>query len=131
MRTSVSTAESSMPRNTVDSVRPKALKAGAASQSQSIALTEVVKDALLRHYGSLKSAALSMTPPMDQGQMTRELQTGSFNLEKLQRLDLDGQAFIAEALYEARGSADPKAKALRAIREARRQLDELAEAIAS
>lgn len=118
-----------MPVKTLDDVRTRQLRAGEVSQSESIRLTEVVKGALERHYGSLKCAALTMKPPMDQGQLSRELQSGRFNLEKLERLDAEGQAFIATAMHEALGASDPKAAARRILRDVRRQLDELAEKV--
>ncbi len=68
-----------------------------------------------------------MTPPMDQGQLTRELQTGDFKFEKLDRLDDAGKAYVADALHRACGDVDPKAEARRLIREARQRLDELLE----
>lgn len=116
----------STPLNSLDGVRPKAAKAGLERQSVSIALSSVVKDALIRHYGSLKSAAITLQ--MDQGQLTRELQTGDFKLKKLDRDD-EAKAFIARALHEAFGDADPKAQARRAIREVRARLDELQELV--
>ena len=119
----------SSPVKSIDDVRPRQAKATLGSQSKSIRLTAIVKDALQLHYGSLKAAALSMTPHMDQGQLTRELQTGDFKLEKLDRLDETGKAFISKALHEAYGNPDPKAIARRLIREARARLDELAEVV--
>jgi hypothetical protein len=104
---------------------------GAVSQSPSIRLTDVVKDALEDHYGTLKAAALSMTPPMDLGQLSRELKSGDFKIEKLERLDAAGKASVSRALYEANGSVDPRAEARRLIREARARLDALDEVIAS
>lgn len=124
----VARAEHGRPVNTLDSVRPRQAKASLDGQSPSIALTSVVRDALQRHYGSLKAAAISLR--MDQGQLTRELQTGDFKLEKLERADDDAKAFIAKALHEACGDNDPRAQARRLIREARARLDELAEVVA-
>lgn len=127
MSHSLRQAASSTLLNSLDDVRPQMAKADVDRQSLSIATGAVVKDALTRHYGSLKAAAISLR--MDQGQLTRELQSGDF---KVKRLDEDGEAkaFVSEALHEAFGQTDPKAKALRLIREARQRLDELSEAIA-
>lgn len=140
MPTTVPQPRSSTPRNSIDAVRPRAAKATLPGQPQSTAnpdgqpssvrLTAIVKNALQRHYGTLKGAAYSMAPPMDPAQLTRELQTGDFKLEKLERLDADGQAFVAATLHEAFGDVDPKTQARRLIREARARLDELAEVVA-
>jgi hypothetical protein len=116
--------------NRVDAIERHQPAVDAACQAQSIALTAVVKDALLRHYGSFKAAAISMGE-MDQGQLTRDLDTGKFKLERLELCDDQAKAFISAALYEAFGNADPKARVLRLIREGRRILDELSEVIAS
>ena len=130
MRSSVAEREQSTPVKTLDDVRTRQLRAGELSQSPSIRLTDVVKGALEQHYGSLKCAALSMKPHMDLGQLSRELKTGDFKLEKLERLDVDGRAHIARALHEALGNTDPKAEARRLIRETRQRLDALAEVVA-
>ena len=117
-----------MPVSSLDCVQTKQAKATLDSQPPSVQVTAVVKDALLRHYGSLKSAAISLR--VDEGQMSRELRTGRFKLEKLDRADADAKAFIANALHEAYGDTDPKAQARRLIREARQRLDELADVVA-
>ena len=127
---SVERAARSTPVKTIDDVRTRQLQYGEVSQSSSIRLTDVVKGALEQHYGSLKCAALSMKPPMDLGQLSRELKTGDFKFEKLERLDAEGQAFIVKALHDATGDGDPKVQARRLIREARQRLDELAEVVA-
>lgn len=117
----------STKRNSIDDVRPTMAKASLSDQSGSIALTAVVKDALIRHYGSLKAAAITLQ--MDQGQLTRELQSGDFKLKKLDQDD-EAKCFVACALYEAFGSTDPKSQARQLIRDARTRLDALAELIA-
>ena len=100
-----------------------------SSQARSIAMSMVVKDALLRHYGSFKAAAISMGE-MDQGQLTRDLDSGKFKFERLELCDPDAKAFVCRALAEAFSASDPKARIIRLIRESRRLLDELAEAVA-
>jgi hypothetical protein len=87
-------------------------------------LSAVVKDVLIRHYGSLKAAALTFE--MDLGQLSRELQTGDF---KFKRLDAHGdvKVAIARAMYQAFGDDDPKARRRRVIRDLRDRLDELAD----
>jgi hypothetical protein len=129
MARSVAPAESSMRSNSLDTVRTTPLKASLDGQSSSVPTSTIVKDALMRHYGSLKAAALSMTPRMDEGQLSRELKSGDFKLEKLDRLDGSGRAFVAEAMHKACGDVDPKAVARQLIRELRQRLDALAEVV--
>jgi hypothetical protein len=84
----------------------------------------VVKDVLIRHFGSLKAAAISME--MDQGQLSRDLQTGDFKFKKLEGFDAV-KMLIARAMYQAFGEDDPKARRRRVIRDLRDRLDELAD----
>lgn len=112
--------------NSLDSVRPSPAKAGLRRQASSIALIALVREALIRHYGSLKAAAISLS--MDPGQLTRELQTGDFKFEKLERADDEAKAFLAQAMQEVY-VFDPRSQALRMLREARRAIDEAMEHI--
>lgn len=115
-----------MALNSIDDGGHALARGAAVSQSKSITLTAVVKDALIRHYGSLKCAAISLA--IDQGQLTRDLQTGDFKFNKLERDDA-AKAFVAHALADAYGR-DPHAEMRRLIREVRSRIDELAERIA-
>ncbi len=113
----------------LDDVEPPPASHVSGSSVQSIRVSAVVKDALLRHYGSFKAAAITMGD-MDQGQLARDLDSGKFKFERLELCDDAAKAFIATALYEAFADANPKARMLRLIRNARRAIDELAEAVA-
>jgi hypothetical protein len=113
----------------VDEVQPPTAPADSVSSVQSIRMTAVVKDALLRHYGSFKAAAITMGE-MDQGQLARDLDSGKFKFERLELCDAVAKGFIAAALYEAFGHVDPKERVRRLIRNAHRAIDELAEAVA-
>jgi hypothetical protein len=119
------TAES-MRINNVEIPRPKAAKVEPADQRLSITFAAVVKDALIGHYGSLKAAAITLG--IDLGQLSRELQSGDFKLKQLDK-DPEARRDVADALHEAFRDDDPKAKARRLIRAARRSLDDLAEAL--
>jgi hypothetical protein len=119
--------ELSMECKSIDDVRPQMAKASLDGQSTSIAMGAVVKDALLRHYGSLKAAAITLR--IDQGQLTRELQSGDFKVRQLDK-DPDAKAFVSEALHEAYGTCDPLTQARRKLREARQRIDEAMEVIA-
>ncbi len=102
------------------------VKVGPVAQPLSIASGEVAKAALVDYYGSLKCAALSLR--YDLGQLSHDLKTGDF---KLKRLDLDPEArrHVVSALYEAVRDDDPRLKRQRALRNARRALDDLADAL--
>jgi hypothetical protein len=116
-------------RTHIDRGEPAAAAAGYGGQARSIAMSMVVKDALLRHYGSFKAAAISMGE-MDQGQLTRDLDSGKFKFERLELCDVAAKAYVCRALAEAFGNTDPKARVQRLLRELHRALDELAEAVA-
>ena len=118
-----------MAVNRTDGPEPRPTSAGYAGQPQSIAMSMVVKDALLRHYGSFKAAAYYMGE-MDQGQLCRDLDSGKFKFERLELCDLAGKASVTRALHEHFSNADPKARRDRLIRNVRRALDELAEDVA-
>jgi len=102
---------------------------GYGGQPQSNAMTMIVKDALLRHYGSFKAAAYHMGQ-MDQGQLTRDLDSGKFKFERLELCDLAAKAAVCRALAEHFGHTDPKARIQRLLRELRRAVEEVAEAVA-
>ena len=104
----------------VNTVEPRMAKAQLPSQARSIG--SVLKDALQRHYGSLKAAAITLE--MDQGQLTRELQTGAFKVRRLDR-DQEARVFVLQVLHEEFGADNPQARTRRLIREARHLLDEL------
>jgi len=128
MPTTVPSHARSMERNSIDRVRPQMARAGLAVNASQLALTAIVKDALLRHYGTLKAAAISMGE-MDQGQLTRELDNGKLNLARLELLDEEGKAAMTNALNAVFGGVDPEAHRRRCLRNVRRALDELEEAI--
>ena len=113
----------------VNSVESRSTTGGYGGQAPSIAMSLIVKDALLRHYGEFKIAAAAMGD-MDPGQLTRDLDSGKFKFERLELCDLQARASVCRALYEAFGNADPKARRDRLIRNVRRALDELAEDVA-
>ena len=115
-----------MALNTVDRDRPAPASSAAPCQPSSIALTAVVKDALIRHYGSLKAAAITLG--YDQGQLTRDLQSGDFKLRRLE-VDQEAKAVVARAMAAAY-TVDPQAEKRRLLREAQHKLVELAELIA-
>lgn len=118
------------PRSTaIDAAEQRAAVPGFGGQVQSIAMTMIVKDALLRHYGSFKAAAYYMGE-MDQGQLTRDLDSGKFKFERLELCDLAAKAAVCKALNEHFGNTDPKARLRRLIRAVRHAVDELEEAVA-
>ena len=132
MSATVPTPHGSVEVPSLDVGRRRMVKAGEPVQSSPAARlvwSAVIKDALDRHYGSLKAAAFAMGE-YDPSQLTRDLDTGKFKQERLELCDGDAQAAIARALHAEFGNADPKARVLRLIRRIRRDLDDLAEACA-
>lgn len=79
-------------------------------------LTGLVRDGLIRACGSLKAAAITMG--IDQGQLTRDLQSGAFKFERLDRLADSEKAIVIERLHDEFASLlNPKAQMLRALDE--------------
>lgn len=123
MRTSVQQSLPPMELNVLNSVQLQPAKASLASQCRSIGMAAVVKDALLRRYGSLKAAAIELT--IDQGQLTRNLEAGTFRLGRLDALDEAAKALIGNALAAAFGRPhDPIAIARQLLHEAKQRIDE-------
>lgn len=120
-----------MEVNTLDAIELRPAKAGLGSQDRSIALCSVVRDTLIRHCGSLKAAAISMGQ-MDQGQLTRDLDSGKFKLERLEMLDDAAHFYTAlgKELLERYGPlSTPKARGLQKVREIQAACAELIQAI--
>lgn len=117
----------SPPVPSLDVGRPRMAKAVQRGPSPRLLWSAVLKDALDRHYGSLKAAAYAMGE-YDPSQLTRDLDTGKFRSERLELCDEPAQAAIARALYQAFGEFDPAARRRQALRNVRRALDELEEA---
>lgn len=129
MARSVQTPLPPMEVKRPDAAEPRSTTDGYGGQPRSIAMSMIVKDALLRHYGSFKAAAYEMGE-MDQGQLCRDLDTGKFKFERLELCDLAAKASVVRALAEAFGNVDPRARRNRLIRNVRRAVDELAEDVA-
>lgn len=105
----------------LDSVRPAMARADLSPLGLS------VRDGLIRACGSLKAAAITMQ--MDQGQLTRDLQTGAFKIERLTRLSPTERAIVIDTLHQdTTPLSTPKAR-LREIHRQRKQLDDEADQI--
>lgn len=100
-------------------------KAVLSGPSAGRAWSAATKDALIRYFGSLKSAAITMGN-YDASQLTRDLDSGKFKSERLDLCDDAAKAFISTAVAETLAARDPKARVRSLIREGRRILDELA-----
>lgn len=116
-------ADSSVPVRTLDNIRPSQAKAGLhpthesdlVRSSDGLGLGDVIVDAVLKHYGSVKAAAISLR--VDPSLMQREFDAGKF--ARLNDADAAAKAAIADALYQTFGRLeDPKARAVRRMREA-------------
>lgn len=112
------------PVRSLDQIRPTQIR-----QSDGRTVGQVVKDAVVKHYGSVKAAAYALgegaqLPHLDESLMMRELEAG-----KLGRLEADPaiKPVVAAALQKAFGADDPKTRALSLIQQGRAVLDELAQ----
>lgn len=114
---------SDLVRN-LDNIRPSSAKAMLASD-RSVLFTAVVVGAVLKHYGSVKAAAISLR--VDPSLMQREFAKGQF--ARLDGADDEAKAFISAALRAAFGTSDPKARRQRLVRDLRHIADELSEVI--
>jgi hypothetical protein len=91
-------------------------KADVRSQSQSIAMTGIVRDALVRHFGSLKAAALEME--IDQAQLHRQLESGTLNVARLAKCgDAFAGKFAALLAEHAAAVVNPKVRGFQLLRE--------------
>ena len=121
---SVPNAARSAEVNPLDGVRPRMAKADLDGQSLSREMTSIVRDALVRHFGSLKAAAIDMQ--IDPGQLTRELDGGKLNLARLAKC---GAAFLlkfGELMVEhAQPLSTPKARGMQMVREIETKCQEL------
>lgn len=117
---------------THDFPRPRPAKADlrqsdATTVSDRIGLTfgDVVKTAVVKHFGSVKAAAISL------GNVDPSLMMREFDAGKLARLeeDVTAKACVARALHEEFAGDDPKQRVRRILRDARAKLDELEDAV--
>ncbi len=92
-------------------------------------LREVAADTIRIVSGNARAAAIDMQ--IHEGHLSRSLKDGTLRLEQLETLGPAFAAKFGQELVERFGPlVDPKARVLRLIRESRRLLDELAEAVA-
>jgi hypothetical protein len=117
------------PVRTLDLGRPVMAQAVLRGPLAGRAWSAAIKHALIRHYGSLKAAAFALGQ-IDPSQLSRDLDDGKFKLERLDCCDETAQAAISAIVADALAARDPKARVRWLIRESRRLLDELAEAVA-
>lgn len=88
------------------------------------ALCGVVRDALVRHFGSLKAAAIEME--MDQGQLTRELETGKLNVARLAKCGAIFMLKFGELMVEhAQPLASPKVRGFQMLSEIEKKCAEI------
>lgn len=132
MGVTMTNAQRSTEVNSLDRMRPQMAKAAIDSQLLSIELGGIVRDALVRHFGSLKAAAIEMG--MDQGQLTRELDAGKLNLARLEKCGAAFMLRFGQLMVEhAQPLSSPKARAKELIRQRQRidaEFEQLLEHIA-
>ncbi len=117
MSNSIAAARQSTPRNELDQIQPVMAKAVNHSQFR---LMPLVRLGLVKACGSLKSAAIDMD--IDQGQLTRELESGKFKFERLERLQPIQQAMVFAVIH---AECVPMATPLSRLREITRQIHQL------
>jgi len=129
MGSKVNAQQLSMPPQPLEHVGPPMTAPPAARPHQSIPMMAVVKDALARHFGSLKAAAIELA--IDQSQLSRDLESGDFKMRRLEASDhahrRRWKRQIALGMYQTFGGDDPQSRRRRVIRSLRQGLDELAE----
>lgn len=133
MANMLTNSDRSDPVRDLDTLRPRPAKAGLhrTDQSEPVGSSDrigpVVAAAVVKHYGSVKAAAISLGN-VDPSLMQREFEAGKFG--RLDCADDAVKAAVAAALTERFGHlSDPKDRARRQIREARRAIDELSDYI--
>lgn len=126
MSDSIAKRVQSAPVKSLDSICLNPAKASLPVNRGQRAMTAVVKDALLRHFGSLKAAAISMSN-MDEGQLSRELESGKFKFERLDVCEDAAKAAVTAALYDAFGQTDPRSQIRRDFADLENRLRELRE----
>lgn len=131
MSSTVGSARQSDLVGSLDTVRPSAARAGLhpthrsdlVRSSDGLGLEDVIQAALLKHYGSVKAAAISLNN-VDPSLMQRELEAGK--IARVNEADAAAKAAIAAAIYRVFGRLeDPKACARRSIRDIEERLGTL------
>lgn len=108
----------------LDHVRPTMAKAVRSSDQ---ALCQVMREAIVDYYGSVQEAAFHLGE-VDPSLMQREFKDGKFKRFD-EHADAAAKAHVGEAVRKAFPPADPRAEAMRLLRELRARIDELAEVI--
>lgn len=104
---------------------------GPAPSSAPRTLSSVVRDALIERFTKLEAAAFAMNE-MDPSQLTRDLKSGKFSMERLDALEPSDRAFVLRRLHdETVGQADPQRYALRLLDEIDQRLREVRQYIAA
>ena len=127
MGSSVSQSRASTRVDVLDSVRPSPAKAALKVNADQSGLTAVVSDTI-RSVTTQKAAAIDME--IDEGQLSRELQTGRLTLARLEKLGPQYAAELGRRLVDAYGSlVSPQAFIREQIREIRRRLDQIEQGV--
>ena len=121
---------------TLDDIRPKPAKAGLdrTTESEAVGSSDdigpVIYAAVIRHFGSVKAAAISLGN-LDPSLMKREFEAG--RVGRLSGDDADRRACrasVSRALFDAFSDDDPASQTRRMLREARQRIDDALERIA-
>lgn len=90
------------------------------TSSRSVPIREQAADAL-RAMGSQKTAALDLK--LSEGRLSSKLKDGSLTIRHLEQFGADYASEFGEALVKKYGRTNPKANAVEALKDARRELD--------
>lgn len=109
----------------LDNIRPTAAKAVLSSDRRSVG--GVFKSAVVKHYGSVKAAAISLGN-VDPSLMMREFAASKFGRFD-EHADDAAKADVSAIVYRALGQSDPKAEIRRALKEAKDRIEDVMERI--
>lgn len=128
MPSSLPKAQLSTEAHSLDHVRTRMVKASPAPsmavQAGPSSWTEVLKDGLIEACGKLHAAAVQME--MDPSQLSRDLQSGAFQLKRLDKLNPQERAVVVRRMNQAfLDLMDPKEYASRLIDRMQGELNEL------
>jgi hypothetical protein len=127
MRQTMTAAAASDPVRSLDNIGPASDQIGpkqAKAELRGLPFHQVMTDAAIRYYGSVKAMAYALGK-VDPSLMMRELKDGKFARFD-EHADEPAKAFVAAALVDAYGPlTEPQARIRQLTRNVRAELDEI------